>query len=161
VPCLVTQSYLTLCDSRDYSSLGSSVHGILQARILEWVTMSSSLLRLLVPKTNSPPSIPSSLATPPSSFHFLSPNSCQHETIDFFWPVDSVWKRFLGDPLIIKSKTHFIWCWHLTASLPDSWHLVWRFFFFAFSPHFYSWIIYKQSYPLCSSSHSLTPPSIY
>ena len=36
------QSCLTLCDPIDYSPLGSSVHGILQARILEWVTMPSS-----------------------------------------------------------------------------------------------------------------------
>ena len=36
---LVAQSCLTLCDSMDYSLLGSSVHGILQARILEWVAM--------------------------------------------------------------------------------------------------------------------------
>ena len=31
------QLYLTLCDPMDYSSPGSSVHGILQARILAWV----------------------------------------------------------------------------------------------------------------------------
>ena len=36
------QSYLTLCDPMDYSLSGSSVHGILQARILEWLTMPSS-----------------------------------------------------------------------------------------------------------------------
>ena len=36
------QSYPTLCDSRDCSPLGSSVHEILQARILEWVAMPSS-----------------------------------------------------------------------------------------------------------------------
>ena len=36
------QSYLTLCDTVDCSLPGSSVHGILQARILEWVTISSS-----------------------------------------------------------------------------------------------------------------------
>ena len=35
VLCLVTQSCLTLCDPVDCSLLGSSVHGILQARILE------------------------------------------------------------------------------------------------------------------------------
>ena len=34
---LVTQSYPTLCDLVDCSLPGSSVHGILQARILEWV----------------------------------------------------------------------------------------------------------------------------
>ena len=33
---LVTQSCPTLCSPMDYSQLGSSVHGILQARILEW-----------------------------------------------------------------------------------------------------------------------------
>ena len=39
---LVTQLCLTLCDPMDYSPLGSSVHGILQARILKWVTISFS-----------------------------------------------------------------------------------------------------------------------
>ena len=32
----VTQSCLTLSDSMDCSLLGSSVHGIFQARVLEW-----------------------------------------------------------------------------------------------------------------------------
>ena len=36
---LVTQSCLTLWNSIDYSWPGSSVHGILQARILEWVAI--------------------------------------------------------------------------------------------------------------------------
>ena len=40
--CLVTQMYLTLCDLMDCSPPGSSVHGILQATILEWVAMSFS-----------------------------------------------------------------------------------------------------------------------
>ena len=40
--CLVTQSCLTLCDPTDCSPWGSSVHGISQARILEWVTLSFS-----------------------------------------------------------------------------------------------------------------------
>ena len=31
------KSCLTLCNPMDYSLPGSSVHGILQARILEWV----------------------------------------------------------------------------------------------------------------------------
>ena len=31
-----------LCDPRDCSPPGSSVHGILQARILEWIAMPSS-----------------------------------------------------------------------------------------------------------------------
>ena len=37
-----TQSCLTLCDPMDCNSPGSSVHGILQASILEWVAVSSS-----------------------------------------------------------------------------------------------------------------------
>ena len=36
------QSCLTLCDPRDCSPPGSSVHGIVQARVLEWVAISSS-----------------------------------------------------------------------------------------------------------------------
>ena len=39
VLCLVAQLCLTLCDPMDCSPPGSSVHGILQARILEWVSM--------------------------------------------------------------------------------------------------------------------------
>ena len=33
------KSYLTLCDSMDCSLPGSSVHGVLQARILQWVAV--------------------------------------------------------------------------------------------------------------------------
>ena len=40
--CFVIKSCLTLCNSVDCSLPGSSVHGIPQARILEWVAISSS-----------------------------------------------------------------------------------------------------------------------
>ena len=40
--CSVAQSYLTLCNPMDCSPSGSSLHRILQARILEWVAMPSS-----------------------------------------------------------------------------------------------------------------------
>ena len=36
---LITQLYLILCDPMDYSPPGSNVHGIIQARILEWVAI--------------------------------------------------------------------------------------------------------------------------
>ena len=36
------RSYLTLCNHMDCSQPGLSVHGISQARILEWVAMPSS-----------------------------------------------------------------------------------------------------------------------
>ena len=40
--CSVTKSCLTLCDPVDCGPPGSSVHGISQARIQEWVAISSS-----------------------------------------------------------------------------------------------------------------------
>ena len=40
--CSVTQSYLTLWNLKDCNPPGSSVHGISQARILEWVAISYS-----------------------------------------------------------------------------------------------------------------------
>ena len=49
--CLVAQSCLTHCDPMDCSPPGFSVHGILQARILEWVAMPSS-------RRSSPPREP-------------------------------------------------------------------------------------------------------
>ena len=49
--CLVAQSCLTHCDPMDCSPPGFSVHGILQARILEWVVMPSS-------RRSSPPREP-------------------------------------------------------------------------------------------------------
>jgi len=42
VLCLVARLCLPLCNPMDYSLPGSSVHGILQARILEWVAISFS-----------------------------------------------------------------------------------------------------------------------
>ena len=39
VPANLLQACLTLCHPMDYSLPGSSVHGILQARILEWIAI--------------------------------------------------------------------------------------------------------------------------
>ena len=39
--CLVTQPCLTLCNPLDYSPRSYPVHGLFQARILEWVAISS------------------------------------------------------------------------------------------------------------------------
>ena len=38
--CVCAQTCQTLCNPMDCSPLGSSLHGIFQARILEWVTIS-------------------------------------------------------------------------------------------------------------------------
>ena len=40
--CSVAQLCLTFCDPTDCSQSGSSVHGIFEARILEWVAISSA-----------------------------------------------------------------------------------------------------------------------
>ena len=42
------QSCPTLCDPMDCSLLGSSVHGIFQARVLEWVAISFSIICLFL-----------------------------------------------------------------------------------------------------------------
>ena len=57
VPC--AQSCLTLCNPMDYTPPGFSVHGIFQARILEWVAIFSS-------RGSSPSKMPelASLASP-------------------------------------------------------------------------------------------------
>ena len=59
---LVTQSCLTLCGPKDCSPTGSSVYGILQARIMEWVAIlffrGSSWPRDWALQTDSLPSQP-------------------------------------------------------------------------------------------------------
>ena len=42
------QSCPTLCDPMDYNPEGSSVHGILQARMLEWVAMFPSYIPSMI-----------------------------------------------------------------------------------------------------------------
>ena len=39
VKVVAAQSFPTLCDAMDCSPPGSSVHGILQARLLDWITV--------------------------------------------------------------------------------------------------------------------------
>ena len=58
----------TLCDPLDYSPKGSSVHRILQARILEWVAMPSS-------RGSSPGIKPVSLVTPALVGRFFNTES--------------------------------------------------------------------------------------
>ena len=55
----VAQLCLTLCDPMGCSPLGSSVHGIIQARILEWVAIPFPRER---PDTGTEPVSPASQA---------------------------------------------------------------------------------------------------
>ena len=92
---LYTQSLqlrLILCDSMDCSPPGSSVHGILQATILEWVAMSSS-------RGSSHPGIkPTSPASPALASKFfttVSPGKPGYCTaIFYFTMVTMVWLHF-------------------------------------------------------------------
>ena len=59
----VAQPCLTLCDPMDFSLPGSSVHGIFQARILEWGATA------LVPLSNK--SLFLSVYVSPQTIHFL------------------------------------------------------------------------------------------
>ena len=52
--CLVAKSCLILCGPMDYSQPGSSVHGIFQARILEWVAIPFSSLPSIGIEPTSP-----------------------------------------------------------------------------------------------------------
>ena len=52
----VVQLYLTIWDPMDCSLPGSSVHGILQARILEWVSIPFS--KKIFPPQGSNPGLP-------------------------------------------------------------------------------------------------------
>ena len=78
--CLIhTQSFPILCDLMDCSQPGSSVHGILQARILEWVAISSS--RRIFPT------------------QWWNPR----RLLLFYWPVDSLLPCHLGSPLLVTA----------------------------------------------------------
>ena len=52
----VAQLCPTLCNPMDYSLSGSSVHGIFQARVLEWIAI--FLLQGIFPTQESNPGLP-------------------------------------------------------------------------------------------------------
>ena len=79
------QSCPTLCDPMDCSPPGSSVHGILQARKLEWVAMHSSS------KSSNPgikPVSPESLFT---QYYFLEGHGLTSEAAA--WDGDDSWRK--------------------------------------------------------------------
>ena len=77
------QSCLTLCDPMDCTPLGSSVYGILQARILEWVAIPSS-------RGSSRPGIePPSLMSPTLAGKFLPQQHPRSQVLDI---VNSNWR---------------------------------------------------------------------
>ena len=90
------QSCPTLCNSMDCSPPGSSVHGILQARILEWVAISSSmgssrprsptrLLNILHWQAGNLPLSPQEALAQLHATSHLSPSLRKNE-LTFHWP---------------------------------------------------------------------------
>ena len=66
----VAQSCLTLSDPMGCSPPGSSVHGIFQARVLEWVAIAFSIYILLSRNYSLSVSLTNNLEPPNQSFSF-------------------------------------------------------------------------------------------
>ena len=69
----VAQSCLTLRDSMDYSISGSSVHGVFQARVLEWVAIAFSDIQLTTAIKE--------MESITKIFHFLHSTKSHHKRI--------------------------------------------------------------------------------
>jgi len=101
------QSCLTLCDPMDFSSSGSSVHGIFQARILEWFDMPSS-------KGSSWPRVRTQVSCLPywqaGSLPVVPPGraSLAAQMVKNLPAMRETWVQFLGweDPLEESMATH-------------------------------------------------------
>ena len=91
-PCMraCAHSYLTLCYPTDWSPPSSSVHGIFPARILEWVSISSSR-RHSQPKnqkeTVSPMSPSLQTDSLPQNHWRCPPTLHSHFNLATFWPI--------------------------------------------------------------------------
>ena len=73
----VAQSCLTLSDPMDYSPPGSSIHGIFQARVLEWGAIAFLLPHYLVSSLKVWTLFSSCSVTPSlENFHGMSRNIC-------------------------------------------------------------------------------------
>ena len=96
------RSCVTLCDPVDCSLSGSSVHGILQARILDWVAM---------PSFSDLPDLgiePVSLLSPPSASRFFTTSSS--------WETHPIFRR-----LLIKVK---LLSKYLSEGTDDKWTIL-------------------------------------
>ena len=70
----VTQSCLTLCDPMDYSLPGSSIHGIFQARVLEWASLVAQLVK-------NPPAMRVDLGSIPGLGRYPGEGKATHSSI--------------------------------------------------------------------------------
>ena len=75
------QSCPTLCDPMDCSLPGSSIHGILQARVLEWVPLPSPIFLIVKPKSTDTCIDSSSLRTFPPQVVTVPYVGCQLKNV--------------------------------------------------------------------------------
>ena len=92
---VVAESCLTLCDPMDCSSPGSSVHGILQARILEWVASPFS-------KRSSRPRDQTQVSCCRQIVYHLSHQGRPHSTLQYNTILQ--WPNFDSDPQFSDSE---------------------------------------------------------
>ena len=112
VKVLVTQSGLTLCEPMDYSPPGISVHGISEARMLEWVAISFSRGSFWPRDWPRPPSLQA------DSLHWETPGKPIFLQVsplgDSFNLAPSFWKAEFGEEggwgVDIKSLFHLGKC---------------------------------------------------
>ena len=110
----VAQLYLTLCDPIDCSLPGSSVHGALQARILEWVAMTFS-------RGSSWPRDPTWVSCIAGRFFTIwvtSFNPILWPLVSsFFWPVPTLGEKLSRSNLVTHREMLRRRQWHPTPVL--------------------------------------------
>ena len=121
---LVAQSCLTLCNPRDCNPLGSSVHGILQARILEWVAIFFS--RGIFPTQGSNPCLLCwhncfTTETPGKPTNF---SNTSFHMLTWLIHLPLLFCEIFSPKVMISLNMSFYCCFYLTAvkfqfSLPD------------------------------------------
>ena len=90
----VVQSCPTLCNPMDCSLSGSSLHGILQARVLEWVAI--FLLQGIFPTQGSNSGLPHSrqtnaLTSEPPAWHMVGTHICKIMYLIWLKPRIYIW----------------------------------------------------------------------
>ena len=111
--CLVTQSYLTLWDPWDCSPPGSSAQGIFQARILEWIAISSS-------RGSSPPRDRTRISYIAGEFFTIEPSTKSLNLWIWGYAIQPVtfhlW--FLQIHVLLACKAHK----HIHSTIPKLWN---------------------------------------
>ena len=176
--CSVAQSCPTLCDPIDCSPLGSYVHGIFQAMILEWVAISFSgessqhreqtciSLHLLHWQAGSLPLMSpgkpiagSFVKTKSNMIHKVLPDTHTANTHTYI----AIVKLTKNGPMprwkLFHCSSLFILSWSMTSSAVSHFSFVEKVYWHLFSFHWYSWIELLTLY--LPSIRSISTPWIF